>query len=87
VPASYTYGNGGANICRADHASETDLSVSKEFAVTEKTRLQFRAEGFNVPNTPYFTAPSGVVDTSTGAKVTSTSNNPRQIQLVLRYIF
>lgn len=87
VPAAYTYGNAGANICRADHAADLDLSVSKAFAVTENTRLQLRVEAFNLPNTPYFSAPSGVVDTSSGAKITGTSNNPRQIQLVLKYIF
>ncbi|HEV2416930.1 MAG TPA: TonB-dependent receptor [Terriglobia bacterium] len=87
VPAAYTYGNAGANICRADHAADLDLSVSKAFAVTENTRLQLRVEAFNLPNTPYFSAPSGSVDTSSGAKITSTSNNPRQIQLVLKYIF
>lgn len=32
-------------------------------------------------------APSGLVDAASGAKITSTSNNPRQIQLVLRFIF
>lgn len=87
VPAPYSYGNAGANICRADHAAELDLSVSKVFAVTESTHLQFRAEAFNFPNAPYFNAPSGLVDSASGAKITRTSNNPRQIQLVLRFIF
>ncbi|MGH9401619.1 MAG: hypothetical protein ACRD2P_05890, partial [Terriglobia bacterium] len=87
VPAQYTFGDAGANICRADHSLETDLSVSKVFAVTENTRLQFRMEGFNVPNTPYFNGPSTLIDTGSGGKVTSTSNNPRQLQFVLRFIF
>jgi hypothetical protein len=87
VPGQYTYGNAGANICRADHSFETDLAVSKEFAVTENTRLQFRADGFNVFNTPYFNSPQSVIGTASAGKVTSTSNSPRQIQLALRFIF
>lgn len=87
VPAPYTYGNAGANICRADHAMEIDLSLAKDFVVTEGTRLQFRAEVFNVPNSAYFNHPSTLIDTGSGGKVTSTSNNPRQIQFALRYLF
>lgn len=87
VPDQYSYGNAGANICRADGAIETDISLLKNFAFTESTRLQFRAAVFNLPNTPYFNAPSTVVDTSSGGKVTSTSNSPRQIQFALKFIF
>lgn len=87
VPAQYTYGNARANICRADDALETDISGFKTFAVTESTNLQFRADIFNLPNSAYFNAPSGVVDTKSGTKVTSTSNSPRQIQLSLTFSF
>jgi hypothetical protein len=87
VPDRYTYGNAGANICRADYAISTDISVSKEFTITENTRLQFHAAAFNLPNTPYFDAPHNDIDTGSAGKVTSTSNNPRQIQLGLKFIF
>lgn len=87
VPAPYTYGNAGANICRADYAVSTDFSLSKQFTITEGTRLQLNAAAFNVLNTPYFDAPHTDIDTGSGGKVTSTSNNPRQIQLGLKFIF
>jgi hypothetical protein len=91
VPANFTYGNSGANICRSDYQGEVDISLFKQFAVTESSRLQFRAEAFNVNNSAYFNAPgtggNAAVDTASGPRVTSTSNRPRQIQFALKYTF
>jgi hypothetical protein len=49
--------------------------------------LEFRAEAFNVLNSTYFNAPNTNVDTAAGGRVTSTSNQARQIQFGLKYIF
>ena len=35
-----------------------DFSIFKEFGITETTRLQFRAEAFNLTNTPSFNLPT-----------------------------
>ncbi len=88
VPANYTYGDSGQNICSSDYEDEIDMSLFKEFNVTEGSRIQFRFEAFNVPNTAYFSAPSNTnIDSSSGGQVTSTSNNPRQLQFALKYLF
>jgi hypothetical protein len=47
----------------------------------------FRAEAFNVTNTPSFNAPNTTIDTATGGRVTSTSSTPRQMQFALKYDF
>jgi len=44
-------------------------------------RVELRAEAFNLLNSVYFAAPNTVVDTAAGGRVTSTSNQARQIQL------
>jgi hypothetical protein len=49
--------------------------------------LQFRAEFFNLTNTPTFAIPTTTVDTSAGGVVTATVNNPRQIQFGLKLNF
>jgi hypothetical protein len=91
VPANFQYGNSGADICRSDYQGEVDLSLFKQFALTENSRLQFRAEAFNVNNSAYFSAPgsggNASIDTAAGPRVTSTSNRPRQIQFALKYTF
>jgi hypothetical protein len=65
------------------------MSLFKEFNVTEGSKLQFRFEAFNVPNSAYFSAPSNTnIDSSaSGGQITTTSNSPRQLQFALKYVF
>jgi hypothetical protein len=64
------------------------MSVFKRFGITEGSKLEFRFEAFNLPNSAYFAVPSTTtVDTSNGGQVTSTSNQPRQLQFALKYLF
>lgn len=47
-------GTAGRNIARAFGNSQVDLTLRKEFALTERMRLQFRAEAFNILNRANF---------------------------------
>ena len=87
VPDNFTYGNSGSGILRSDNQWNADASLFKKFSVRSGNTLEFRVEAFNVLNSVYFSAPNSVVDTAAGGRVTSTSNQPRQIQLGLKYLF
>jgi hypothetical protein len=87
VAPNFTYGNSGGSILRRDYLGTFDFSLHKEFSVTEKSRLQFRAEVFNLPNAAYFSAPNSQTDVAAGGKITSTQNNPRQMQFGLKFNF
>jgi hypothetical protein len=87
LPDQYTYGNSGANILREDRFKTFDFSVFKQFRISEGSRLQFRAECFNLTNTPSFSAPNTNIDTRPGGRVMSTLSQPRQIQFALKYNF
>jgi len=65
----------------------TDLSLMKDFAITERQQLQFRAEAFNVFNHPLFTAASSSVTSPTLGQATYQMNAPRSMQFALRYSF
>jgi hypothetical protein len=52
-------GNLGRNSLRAFPAWQTNLAVRRQFNVTERVGLQFRAEFFNLFNHPTFGAPTG----------------------------
>jgi hypothetical protein len=87
LPSQYTYGNSGGNILIGDSYKNFDFSVFKRFSVTETSTLEFRFEVFNLTNSPSFSTPNTVIDTSTGGRVTSTFGSARRMQLALKYRF
>ncbi len=93
-PVATTIGNsnlaplGGSNTqVNGPGFRDFDFSIFKEFPVTETTRLQFRAESFNLTNTPSFNLPSNqnYQDTLNFGESTTTRSNPREIQFALKY--
>ena len=90
-PQQYTYGNAGAFIVESQGINAWDVSVAKEFTVTEDHVLTFRAEFFNMFNKTHFRKPGNrIYDTLAAGSVGQVFNlqlDPRQIQFVLRYRF
>jgi hypothetical protein len=69
-----------------------NLSVFREFPAFAETHFEFRGEVFNVTNTPNFSQPGSLNFTTpnTFASISSTRdspNDPREIQLSLKYYF
>ncbi len=63
------------------------MSLNKATTIHERLKLQFRAECFNLTNTPQF-APPGVSLGAAGFGVVSAQNNqPRILQLALKMLF
>ena len=87
LPANYTYGNSGSYILQADRFKNLDFSLFKSFQAGERLRINFRAETFNLTNSPTFNPPGTNIDTSSGGVVTSTLSAPRNIQLALKFNF
>ena len=55
---------------------DMDLSLFKSVPLTERVMGQFRAEAYNLTNTPAFTNPNGNIDNCTGAAVNACASNP-----------
>ncbi len=72
---------------RSDGIHNTDLSLSKEFAIHEAMKLQVRGEFFNFTNTPRFNVPNTAFGDSQFGQVTSTLGSPRHIQVGVRFEF
>ncbi len=90
------YGNSGSGIIKGPGQFNFDISILKTTQIFEKQTLQFRAEFFNAFNHPQFTNPNygqgaiyALPNFASGSfgQITSTSVNPRVIQLALKYIF
>jgi hypothetical protein len=56
----------------------TDLGVFRNFQVTERVNIQFRAEVFNAMNTPHFSTPSSNVTAATFGTITGVQNTGRE---------
>ncbi len=54
VPAAYTFGNEGRNNLTGPPLKNFDFSLYKDFLFTERWRLQFRSEFFNILQSPEF---------------------------------
>ena len=87
TPLQYTYGNGGRNILRGPHRTNIDCSIFKIASITERYKVQFRAEFFNALNHPQFNLPNSTIGSASAGIISSTVGSPRDIQLSLRLSF
>jgi hypothetical protein len=81
-------GNVGKNKYYGPGYNPIDLSVFKDFSITERLKMQFRAEMFNLFNTPQFTNPDNNYGDSNFGWINSTRQySEREIQFALRFTF
>ncbi|HTQ54653.1 MAG TPA: TonB-dependent receptor [Bryobacteraceae bacterium] len=94
------YGNSGRNLFRAPFQSRFDFSLGKEFALTERYRLRFNFDAFNIfnhpdfdaPNNdvvffPYYTGPPSIPPQGSLGYIQHTVGSPRFLQLSLHLTF
>ncbi len=53
------FGTAGYNVLLGPGIVNLDMGLFRQFRISERVNLQFRAEAFNVSNTPHFANPSG----------------------------
>ena len=87
-PAPNTFGDLGRDSLRSDWNKNLDLSIFRQFPITERFRIEFRFETFNLTNTPVWAIPVTNLDsTLLFGRVTHTANVPRQLQFGLKLYF
>jgi hypothetical protein len=94
-------GTAGRNIVTGPNFRTVDLSLNKSFPVTEKLKLQFRAEAFNLLNRTNFDLPSnsddgsqvftftnpGFTPLTTAGQINNIVGNARELQFALKLVF
>jgi hypothetical protein len=87
--AATNYGNQArTSNCYGPGYLNSDLSLNKDFKITERVGAEFRAEALNAFNTPQFNGPTLTVDSGASAgKITGTLGFPRLVQLGARLHF
>ncbi|HZN11890.1 MAG TPA: hypothetical protein VFC61_09435, partial [Blastocatellia bacterium] len=97
-PRDGELGNTGRNFLRGPGFTNFDFSVFKDFRFTERVRLQYRAEFFNIFNhTQWFGVNTGISAANPGDPVTAatrstsgqftSTRDPRNIQMALKLLF
>ena len=92
IPAAYTLGNMSRTDAslRGPGIANYDFSIFKITEITERVKLEFRAEAFNVMNRVQFSPPDRTVNFAAGntfGVINSQQNTPRLMQLAIRLRF
>jgi hypothetical protein len=86
-PALGTFGNMGVFNVLGPKFFQFDMAMTREFRIREGETLQFRVEAFNVLNNVRFNNPSVTLSNpSTFGNITS-AQDPRILQLAMKFIF
>ncbi|MGE0127208.1 MAG: TonB-dependent receptor [Blastocatellales bacterium] len=86
TPSAGALGALGRNTERGDGLVDWSFSLSKDFGLTERVRMQLRAELFNAFNATNFNAVDGVLVSPNFGRYTS-AFDPRRAQLAARVVF
>lgn len=81
------FGSTGRNILRGPGTFRFDASLFRTFSITERFKLDFRAEAFNLANHAQFSNPGNSYEGANFGMITSALPAERQIRLGLRLGF
>jgi hypothetical protein len=83
-----TFGNAPRTVgVRGPGQKNWDLSIFKNFSITERAKAQFRAEALNAFNSPLFLAPDTNLSNGDFGVISGQANFSRQLQLAIRFTF
>ena len=86
IAPQFTLGSSSRNPVRGASYRNADLALIKRMRLRESIQLEFRAEVFNVTNTPPLAAPNVVLGTAGFGSITS-AGDPRVVQFALKLNF
>jgi hypothetical protein len=82
----FVIGSSSRNPVRGPGLQNADLMIGKTFRITERVNAEFRAEAFNVSNTPPLSDPNGTFGSASFGSITS-AGNPRDFEFVAKIHF
>jgi hypothetical protein len=86
VAPQFTIGNSSRNPVRGPQYQNADIALIKRTYFSETRNIEFRAEVFNVTNTPPLGAPNTVLGAAGFGSITS-AGDPRVLQFGLKVNF
>jgi hypothetical protein len=80
----FVIGTASRNPVRGPAYRDFDLALVKHTRLMEQTAVEFRAEIFDITNTPAFAQPNGSFGSAAFGSITSTTTDPRVVQFAVR---
>jgi Carboxypeptidase regulatory-like domain len=80
----FVIGTASRNPVRGPAYRDLDMALVKHMKLPLETDVEFRAEMFDVTNTPAFSQPNGSFGSAAFGSITSTTTDPRVMQFALR---
>ena len=83
-----TWGNCPVGVARAPGYKNIDLVLAKRFSLGGERAFEFRAEAFNLTNTPSFSPPAANINAPNDfGTITNTVSTARTVELVVKLFF
>jgi len=86
IPAAGSDGTAGRNLIYGPGLFGWDASIFKNFAITERNKLQFRAEFFNFTNHTNLGQPNNTITSPSAGRILSAGQS-RIVQFGAKYVF
>ncbi len=88
-PADFTYGNLSPRIgtVRSPGMNNVNVTLSKEFRITERAKFDLRASAYNFLNHPVFSGPNTTFGDASFGRVFNQVNLSRQMEFAAKIVF
>jgi hypothetical protein len=88
-PPNFTFGNAPARASwlRNPGMNNWNLTLTKQFTLTERLKVNLRGSSFNLMNQPVFAGPNTTFGVAQFGRITAQANLSRQHEVVLRILF
>jgi hypothetical protein len=80
----FVIGDASRNPVRGPAYRDLDVALVKHTKLPAEAEMEFRAEVFNITNTPAFSQPNGSFGAAAFGSITSTTTDPRVVQFAIR---
>lgn len=89
LPPSFSNGNVSRTLpdVRGPSLTNLDISLMKNTVIRERVKIELRGEAFNATNTPHFWMPNTNAGSVQFGQISSTTGNPRVMQVALKVLF
>src|ERR1035437_9649577 len=87
APAAHTFGDAGPGVVRGPGETRLDMSLAKQFKLTERRYFELRGEAYGATNTPIFLSPASQTITSALFGQIRGAQGERAIQVVAKFYF